>query len=322
MMKPMESQSQSSPQSRHVHRGKSRGANLALLLAVGIMILGFMGISIYTGFQAYLQGELQKAVSTAAQVGASSYYSGTGPYGKPAPNPTNAITVAKQAFNTSISNSSAAMGAFGFQATSVTSNDSNDSITVVGQGTIPTAFLRPVGIQNIELNATATARALRYDPTRFTGPITILPTSTDIGSYSRIVNLSFPLVDSPGPDLYVEQVDTFRQGYIVEACNDRDCYDLTPGATPVGTSKIQAVNGTNAIIGTAMIDIAKAGVRKASKLRITHGNDFTFYSNDGTTASFTTPTPLIINRIMLFGYAGNCVNSDLCPVPAGFAPVD
>jgi hypothetical protein len=31
---------------------------------------------------------------------------------------------------------------------------------------------------------------------------------------------------------------------------------------------------------------------------------------------------VVINRIMMFGYAGNCVNANLCPVPAGFAPVE
>jgi hypothetical protein len=303
-------------------RRRSRGANLALLVAVGVMILGFIGVSIYTSFQSYMLGELQKAASNAAQVGASAYYSSSGPGGKPAANGANAISVATNAFNTAVASSSSAMSTYGFTATSVTNNDTNDSVTVVAQGTIPTAFLRPLGVNDIELNATATARALRYEPTRFTGPIKIMPIGTDIASYSRVLSLRFPMVDIPGNDLYVEQVETNQQGVIVEACNDTECYDLTPGATPVGTSQIMTQSGRNVLVGTAMFDLARAGVRKANKIRITHSNQFEFYDHGVLVGVPTAPTPLVINRIMMFGYAGNCVNANLCPVPAGFAPVE
>lgn len=299
-------------------RRKHLGANLAILCAMAIMIIAFMGISIYTGLQAFIEGDLQRASMNAAMAGAAAYYGTADGTGRPTPDAGGAQGLATSTFNAIVSNSS--LNGFGGTAT-VTSNDSNDSITVTGTASIPTAFLAPIGINSIETTTKATARALRYEPTQFTGPLRILPVAGNIGSYSRNIKLAFPLVDGPGNDLYIEQDPASQQGYVVEACNDTECYNLVPGATKVGTSQILTVNGMQVIYGTAIIDMNRAGVRKANKIRITHCNQFDFYNAGAGPTPTPTGTPLIIKRMMLFGYASACVDDKTCTVPAGFAPV-
>lgn len=303
-----------------VRRKRSRGANLAILAAVGAMLVGFMGISLYTGVQAFLQNDLQRVTTGAAMAGAAAYYSAVGPGGKPTPNPAGARTIATNAFNTAVSNGS--LNGFNAQIVNISNNDSTDSITITSQGTLNTPFLAPIGISQIQANATATARALKYEPTIFTGPVRIEPVSTQLESYSQTIQLAFPMVDGPGNDLYVEQDASMQQGYIVEACNNTQCYSLVPGATPVGTSQILTVNGVQAIYGTAIIDLERAGVRKGDKLRFTHANNFDSYNSGALNPVPLVPTPLEIRRVFIFGYAGACADAQTCSVPAGFEPVE
>jgi len=296
------------------------GVNLMLLCVIGLLIVGFLGISIYSGLQAFMESDLQRISMNAAMVGASQYYSSpSGSATAPKPDSATAIATATATFNALASNSS--LNGFSPTIVSVTNNDSNDSITVASKAVIPTGFMGPIGIDQIEVNATSTARALMYKPTIFVGPIKILPDGTTLASYSQTVTLAFPLVDGPGNDLYVEENEADQQGYVIEACNDTECYDVTSAATPVGTSQILTVNGVKVIYGTAMIDIGKAGVRKASKIRFTHDNQFDSYNKGVLNPTAAAPDPLIIQRMMLFGYAGTCVDSSNCGIPAGFVPV-
>lgn len=306
-----------------LRRKSHRGANLALLCGVAVLIIGFMGICIYTGLQAFIEGDLQRITMNSALAGASRYYNGVGAFGKPTPNAGVATTYARNTFQGIIDSSS--LGGFGASVTNVTNSDANDSVTVVSKATLPTSLLSPIGIQNIQVNATATARAVKYEPTAFTGPIEIEPDGTTLSSYSRTLELAFPLVNGQGTDLYVEQPAETQQGYVVEACNEQNCYDLVEGATPVGTSQIlTSPTGQRLIYGSATFNLERASVNKATRLRFTHGNDFTTgYFNAGVATPYdATPLPLTIQRVMIFHHASACVASDNCPIPAGFAPVE
>jgi hypothetical protein len=249
------------------------GANLALFCGVALLLIGFMGICIYTGLQAFVEGDLQRVTMNAAMAGASRFYSEVGDYGKPKPNPDNAKAYAEETFKQIIQGSS--LNGFEAEITAVSTSDASDSVTVTSSAVIETALLSAVGIKDIRFNATATARAIKYEPTRFTGPIQILPDGQDINTYSKTLMLSFPLLDGEGTDLYVEQPAETQQGYVVEACNATSCYNLVEAATPVGSSQILAApNGERLIYGTATFDLRKVGVNKATRLRFTHGNDF------------------------------------------------
>jgi hypothetical protein len=303
-------------------RRRSRGANLAMLCAMAVMIIGFMGIAIFTGIQAYLESDLQRASMNAALAGAAAYYSGKDGNGKPIPDSGQAMGIATSTFNAIVTNSS--LNGFGAAIQSVTNNDNNDSITVESRASVGTPLLAPLGITSIETTATATARALRYEPTQFItgGTLDILPVAGDINSYSKVIELAFPIVDGPGSDIYIEQNAAMQQGYVVEACNSTECYNLVPAARRVGTSQKLTVNGTQVMYGTFIIDLADAGVRKASKLRFTHANDYQSYNAGAPNAAPAGPTPLEIRRVLLFGYSSACVTRENCPIPAGFMPVE
>lgn len=309
------------PRYEIVRRRRQPGANLAILCAVGALIIGFMGLGIYGGLQTYLETDLERSAMNAAMAGAAAYYARVGAAGKPSPDPDLARGVATATFGNIVNNSS--LQGFGAALSQVTNNDVNDSVTVVSTVGVDLPFLAPVGVRRLETTATATARALRYEPTSFTGPIRILPVAGNLASYSQKIRLAFPLVDGPGNDLYVEQDATRQQAYLVEACNDTECYSLTPGATPVGSSRLVALPGGElGIVGTAVIDLARAGVRKAGVLRFVHGNDFNSYNAGVLNPPPAGSTPLEIRRVMLFGYAGACVDAATCPIPAGFSPVE
>lgn len=303
-----------------IRRRKLRGANLALLLAVAMMLVALLGISIYSGLQAFIQNDLQRVTTSAALAGASAYYSSVGADGKPAPNPDLAKTIATTAFDNAVTSTS--LRGFNAQVLNVSHNDSNDSITITSNASVATPFLAVVGIQSIQANARASARALKYEPTRFTGPVSILPDSANINSYSRTIQLAFPMVDGPGNDIYVEQDSALQQGVVVEACNDTECYNLAPGMTPVGTSQLLSLGGAQVLFGTAVIDLQRAGVRKGDKLRFTHANQFDSYNAGVMNPVPAVPTPLVIRRVFVFGYAGNCVDTTNCSIPAGFEPVE
>ncbi|MGG2362321.1 hypothetical protein ACE4Z5_25595, partial [Salmonella enterica] len=87
------------------------------------------------------------------------------------------------------------------------------------------SLLAPVGINTLQVDATATARALRYEPTEFAGPLHIYPVTGNPGSLYQTINLVYPLVDGVGNDLYVEEEMDDQQGYFLEACNNTECYD-------------------------------------------------------------------------------------------------
>lgn len=304
-------------------RARCKGANLALLCGVAVLLIGFMGICIYTGLQAFVEADLQRTTMNAAMAGASRYYSGTGTSGKPTPNAGEATSYARSTFEGMVG--SASLSGFDASIVSVNNNDANDSITIASRAKMNTSLLTPIGISQIEINATATARAIKYEPTAFTGPIKIEPDGQTEASYSKVLDLAFPLVDGEGTDLYVEQPAEAQQGYVVEACNEQTCYSIVDAATPVGTSQVLAsATGERLLYGTATFDLSKVGINKATRLRFTHGNDFDggYYNMGAATEYDTTPLPLTIQRVMIFNHASACVDSDNCSIPAGFAPVE
>ncbi len=303
------------------YRRRHPGSNLLLFCGIGALVVGFMGMALYGGLQTFVETELAHSAMNAAMTGAAAYYSGvdSGTH-RPIPNATSAQALAGSTFAAIVNSSSLK----GFNATlvSATSNDATDSITVTARAGAALPFLRALGIQSLETTATATARALRYEPTLFTGPLSIQPTPGDLASYSQSIQLEFPLVDGPGGDLYVEQNMAMQQAYVVEGCNETECYNLAGGAFPVGSSKVVTlIDGTRAIVGSAIIDLAQAGVRKASVLRFVHGNNFSVF-NAGVLQTANSTNPLVIQRVMLFGYAGACVDDKTCAIPAGFVPVE
>lgn len=294
--------------------GHHRGFNLAFFVVMAVALIGFMGIAIYVGAQAYLQGELQKAASTAVLAGAASYYEG-----KPlAAQSGTAISTATQTFNTIVNNSGALRG---FNARIVNTRDtgSNDAVSMTVTGTMPTPFMALIGVNEVTVNAEATGRALMYVPTasEYGGsPVVMFP--PDVASYD--LQLDFPVVDMPNSDeILIMQVE--KRGYTVEACSGNTCYDLVPGARPFASGEIKNRNGRNFIYGSASIDIGAAGIGKAEKLRFKDDMIFNKLNPDGSISIDWVPMPTIINSVELYGYSSACVSGNMCSVPFGFRPM-
>lgn len=305
------------------NRKKALGSNIALFALTAILLIAMLGISIYVGLQGFVQNEIQKAATTAALAGASAYYSANAG-GRPMPDADKAKGIAKTVFASIVANSGSLKG-LSAKLDGVTNNDKNDSITVTAHGSFGTAFLAPVGIQKIDITANGTARAVKYAAAgngSSVGAITLVPDGT-MKSMQQTLDLVFPLVDNPGTDLYIEQVQQVQ--YVIEACNSQFCYGLVRAAQPVGSGKVVKSgtnDGTDVITGSCTIDLAKAGVRKASKLRFTHGNVFNSSYSGSQPSLSTYPTPAMMTSVYIFGYSSVCPSPDNCPIPAGFLPVE
>lgn len=294
-----------------------KGSSLILMVVLLVLIVAFMGISIYSGTQAFLVNEAQKNASSAAMAGAAYYYR-LDEAGQAVPNAGYAMQTARETFTRAAGAS--ALGSTGFQIESL-SDTGSGGINLQVSGALGTSLLAPVGIQEMEVNSEATARALQFVPTEETGPITILPLGGNIATYSRRVNFAFPVMDGPGYDMVIRMNPADQQGYVVEACTETECYDLGPGARPIGTSVIRNVDGATIVYGSAVFDFRQAGVNKFVGLRITHGNQFDWYSNGALQPPSLEPQILTIDDIAIMGYAGACVQPGQCTVPAGYRVV-
>ena len=94
----------------HLKMRKSySGSTLVVTLSVLLLLIGFMGIGVFVGVQAYLQSELQKAADTSVMVGASEMFVSTGS-SKPTLNAGAATSAATQTFQAILANSPALRG--------------------------------------------------------------------------------------------------------------------------------------------------------------------------------------------------------------------
>ena len=285
-----------------------KGANLALIAVSLVALIGVMGVGIYTGLQAYLRNEIQKAASTAAMAGASQYYIG-GPGG--AAQPGVATTEAQNVFNNIYSNTPA-LRSFDAQITNVQSNNGRVSIQIKGK--MPTPFLTFAGINDIEVTGESVAQNLVYPPTLSTGMVMMTPP----GRPDEFLNLEFPLVDIPGPDIHTTGAGGPANGYLVKACNDDTCYDLM-GAETSGNVRT-LFNGTRACFGACTFDLARAGVKKANRLRFVDDGVWGTRASSGATYVNNVPPVTVVGHVYLYGYAGSCVSMTRCAIPNGFSP--
>lgn len=296
----------------------SRGSTLIIVVAAIIMLLGFMGVAIYTGLQAFLHNELQKSASAAAMVASSAYYT-IDENGNPVALPSLAEDVARSTFT----GSAQASSLNGFSPTINDVSVQGGKVTVDVAGSLGTPLLAPLGMDKVQMNSKAVTVPLKYEPLPENQSLVISPRSNDVGSYNRLLKLKFPIVDKPGRDFYIEEDPMNQQGYVVEACTDDECYDLGAGATPVGTARIEQDGGAYIIYGSAVFDLTPLKITKASQLRITHGNNFAYYYQNGVQTGFLpgVEKPLEIRRISIYGYSGACPEDGNCAVPFGFSAI-
>lgn len=308
--------------------GKSscRGTSLALMVVMLTLMLCFVGVAIYSGLSAYLQEELQKTASTAAQVGATAFYDNSNPDGSPLKTSGYPAMAVQQTFQHLIAANPSLQN---FNVTLVNGAPQVDStqntVTVSAQLSIPTAFLSFAGINTIGLQANGAAQYVQYV---LNNPVNI---DTQNGPLEQTVLLAYPLVDGPGPDLLIQVAPgSPLHGYMVEACSGNTCYDITGAAKVVPGSGMvmdKTINGQpqRVIYGNVYIDLQalgpaySSGVKKASSLRFVDDNVPDRY-NPATQALEVEMQPVntVISSITIYHFSVACaVNPVICTLPAG-----
>ncbi len=269
------------PSRFYVHRlKKAKGSILVFTVAFIVVLLGFLGMAIYTGMNAYVQNELQNATSTAAMVGAAAMYdtnygtiSNNNPGTFPSRDVNNAETAARAVFAKIVAQSpilaaSRMNGRLDMTGgTGVTVNSGDDSIQVNSIATIPTPFLSLMGVDSFQISANARAG---YVKNMFRNPTIQLG-----GGSARVatIALQHPMLDGPGPDLRITNpAGGALRGYMVEACSSTSCVDLTSQAVTLNNGRVvqRFYQGQSRTIayGDTIIDLEAAGVRKATSIRI------------------------------------------------------
>ena len=289
------------------NRKAEAGAVLAFIAVALAALLGLMGVALYTGVQAYGHNELQKTATSAAMAGASEYFTG-GPQYTPQPN------VAKSTANTITSkvfNEVPLFTTINARQKSISTNAGNHTVTVSLQGEIPTPLLGIIGISQIAVESTTSAKALIYAPTDTAGAVILAQPS----AANATLQLEFPLLDSAGPDFITES--NSGRGYIVQACNSTTCYNIMNGAQGYNGGSVRTLpNGVTACFNSCMFDLGPANVVKASRLRFV---DDAFYNVivGGRSQLDSRRSAVVIHNVELYGYSALCKSASSCGIPNG-----
>lgn len=334
------------PQPNLCHRVKRAGSSLIFTVAFMVVLLGFLGMALYTGANALVQNELQGAANTAALVGAAAYYDGT------VTNPNNSLPVkcsecatqaAQATFDRIIANSDVLQNV-NSQAGAPITNDGDDSVRIDATARFPTPFLSLLGIDEFQIEATGKARYVKYT---LTNPAA-LPSATGGSVAVRVPGnglLPVPLVDGPGPDLRISFGGNPRHGYLVEACTNSSagggatCTDIGPAARmldPAGgnatmVDRLYPAGPRRVLYGDAVIDLGATNgaynygpngntyARKASFLKILDDGIPDLVEAGQRVFYFTAPAPgTTVAQLDIYHLSVICPPTNgNCPVPNG-----
>lgn len=285
-----------------------RGSTLALTAVVLAMLLGFMGVAIYLGLQAYVQNELQKAATTATLAGAANYYQGFDTGGNPVPDAGLASSTANAVFTTIVANSPALqfLGASG----NVTGTGGG-IVSMTAEGTLQTPLLSLININEITVEAEAHAISLMYSPTAATGS-SIQLNPSDKKEFTQ--NLDFPLLGGLRfNELKVEQQGSSWKGWAVTAGSGGTWMNLMNGATALSGD---TTCRSNIIYGSAVFDLDAVGVNKAGSLRFV--DDLIWDSRMGGCGNqYIDSTDNYLLSVEMLGYSAACPTRGNCPTPMG-----
>lgn len=324
-------------------RRAQRGSVLVIVALLSAFLIGFLGVAVYTGLNMYLQNELSNAVTLASGVGASAYYDTFDAMGIPQKNAANAQTAAQSTFANLVASNPALTG-FNTQLVggAATVNAVQETVRVEATASVPTPLLAPIGIDSYDLSAVSLARYARRE--LFPTPQT-LPTLTGPGYLVR--TLTPPLVDAPGPDLYVGVAPTPGSGYhglLVEACAGNKCYDLGAAARMADATSViadrQYPGGITrrVLYGNFYIDLSAVNptlgynksIKKATIIKIIDDGFHDYVVADGTRVRgmeippgvAPLPTPAmpdtVIQSTQILHNAVYCPASGGCVAPKGY----
>ncbi|MDH4379205.1 MAG: hypothetical protein QE263_04805 [Vampirovibrionales bacterium] len=286
-------------------RRAQRGVVAVLIAGTLVMLLIALGVALYTGVNAYIQGDLQHLSNSMALAGARSMYDDletdpsisvtvdgittTALPGKTAPqfsqakakDAANAVFDRVTKYHPILSNN------FQTSIDKLIINEEEQSVLVVLTGVIPTPFLSFMGINELDLEAKS--KALYSQVNGLTTPIRINTQGVDAqgepdpkSPYAQAINLPLPLLDGYGPDLFMDTGLAASGGYHgvrIELCTVEDatlkCYDMgkaarvynNQGAIRPIMNKAGGEIG-RVLYGKIFIDMAYLNFNKATAIRI------------------------------------------------------
>ncbi len=312
-----------------------------ITLVVFVVLIGFLGVAVYSGLNAFLQAELQRVTSAAVMLGASSLYDDThAASNAPQVNTAQALSATTQTFINIVGQSRPLTG---YSATADTPvyDPADDRIHVQSRLQVPTPLFVPLGITQLTIDARADAR---YVKMVLENPVNL---NTQTGPWFQEITLDYPVIDGPGADIYIRQPPTSAGGFhglIFEACSATRCYDITravrfennqglaldvvfdnPPATPHNQRRVAYaggyyidLNAVNAARGYNINKPVQFDVLKATKLRIIDDGIFDQYNpTTGRRSLELQPSSTQVSRIEVYHQAVVCPSSGPCPIPAG-----
>jgi hypothetical protein len=247
---------------RSVHHGFAA----ALMASVGLALLAVLGVGIYAGIIAYVQGELHEMAMAAAGAAARSAYDDFN--GQLVHSPTKAQAAGQEAFEAmKIANTPLTQ----FTPTLILQPLGTEVYEAVVLAQVNTPLLASIGFSAYLITARASAI---YAQNNLSPVMNGLGNLHPQGGRQWItVPTDLPVFNGAGPDFYISTgVDSNPLGYhgiIVEVCdNGTNCYDVGEGAYPGNKGVIVRRNGKNVLYGEFYIDLEHTGIEKFNAIRI------------------------------------------------------
>lgn len=300
-------------------RRAQRGVSMLMFAATGTMMVGFIGVALYAGLNAFIQTELQQMANGMAGAAARSMYDNFDASGQPIISGGQATAAADAVRVRFLSANPALAGLGGVIVVNQAIDTGNETARITLQKNIPTPLLGPIGINTLNIQASSTAR---YGQMNI--PSGLLSINTATGPYTRLVNIDPPLLNGPGPDIYINTGISGGgyHGVMVEVCSGGQCYNVGHGARIANNNGTVVLrNGYRVLYGQFFIDIDAVGVdaKKGVAIKIMDDGVHDFYSPTGSRGLELVPAPTIPSSLRVMRFASLCsVNGGACNLPTGF----
>lgn len=307
----------------------SHGVSMILFAVTGMMLVGFLGIALYAGLNAYIQTELQQMANGMAQAGARSLYDNFDASGQPIPS-TGQSQAAMAAVQGRFLSANPALQSFGGVAVLDQSADSgSEMVSVTLQKNIPTPILGFLGINTISIQAASIARYAQMSiPPGFSS------INTATGPYVRQINLDPPLLNGPGPDIYINTGISGGgyHGLMLEVCSAGTCVNVGRGARIANNNGViveRSYGGQTyrVLYGQFFIDMDAIGVdvRKGVALKIIDDGIHDYYTNLNSAVPSRglelVPAATRPSSLRLMRFAVTCsASGSACNLPSAFIP--
>lgn len=248
-----------------------------LFAGIVLILLAVLGLSLYVGVNAYVQGQFHEAASAAAGAAARSMYDAIEPNHEPKFSPELGQAAGVEAFEVF---STANPVLKQFNPTLTLRQIGSDQFAAEIEGKMKLPLLSYVGLGELTMQAESQARYMQNELARKSEDVFI---NTQQGAYQRQIPLDMPIYDGKGTDLYINtgKRNSGYHGIQVFVCNRTgSCKNVAEGEDDAGNAMIfpykegviveRKVNGNmeRFLYGRFFVDLAFLGVHKGTVIKI------------------------------------------------------